>query len=157
MGNLRGKNTIDCGAFRDALENSPGVATLSGALQEHLAACTECRLIADEFSSSRALLSALPTRRYEPSAWFVGRVMSAIGAREAELRRSIETWSLIPRLASKLAWVSAFVLLLAGTWLYERPKIAPHPSDGTGGESLFESPSPAGGDDLLASVAEYQK
>jgi predicted anti-sigma-YlaC factor YlaD len=154
MGNLRRKNR-DCSAFRDALENAPGVSALPAALQEHLAACPECRPLADEFSRSRALLADLPRQRYEPSAWFVSRVMSVINARESELRQSTETWSLIPRLAAKLAWISALALVLAGTWAYERPRVT-HQNDASAGESLFDSPSPAAPDDLLAGVVEHE-
>ena len=156
MGNLRGKKTLDCSAFREALETASGVSTLPPALQEHLKACSECQSVADEFGRSRTLLGALPRPRYEPSAWFVSRVMSAINARENELRQSMETWSLIPRLAAKLAWISALALVLAGTWAYERPKVVIHQNDATAGESLFESPSPSVPDDLLASVAEHE-
>ena len=157
MWNLRRKHTSDCHTLQGALESSPGVSALSLALREHLAACPGCRLAADESGKARALLGALPSRRYEPSPWFVGRVMSAISAREAELRRSMETWTLIPRLAVKLTWVSALALLLAGTWIYERPKSTFHQGDSTAGESLFESPSPAVPDDLLASIVEQNQ
>jgi hypothetical protein len=154
MWNLRNKKTRDCSRFRDALENAPDVSALAAELKQHLAPCEECRLMADEFTASRALLGALPSQRFEPSSWFAGRVMSVIGAREGELRRSIDTWSLIPRLAAQLAWVSAVALLLAGTWLYERPRFMPHATEASAGESLFESPSPAAPDDLLTSVVE---
>jgi hypothetical protein len=154
MGNLRGKKKLGCNAFRDALESAPGISNLPAAQQEHLKACLECRSVADEFSRSHALLGALPRQRYEPSVWFVSRVMSAINARENELRQSMETWSLIPRLAAKLAWISALALVLAGTWAYERPKVVTHQNDASSGESLFESPAPSAPDDLLASVAE---
>jgi hypothetical protein len=80
--------------------------------------------------------------------------MSAIAAREAELRRTLDTWSFIPRLAAKFAWVSALALMLAGTWLYERPKVASHQNDTNAGESLFESSPSSAPDDLLASVVE---
>jgi hypothetical protein len=153
MWNLRQKK-FECSRFRAALENTPRSSVLPPALLQHSSFCSECRAAADEFSASHALLGALPAHRYQPSGWFVGRVMSTIAAREAELRRSLDTWSFIPRLAAKLAWVSALALLLAGTWLYERPRSAAHQNDATG-ESLFESaPSSSAPDDLLASLAE---
>ena len=154
MGNLRSKKKLNCSALQEALENASGIFTLPPALQEHVKACPECRSVADEFNSSRTLLGALPRQRYEPSVWFVSRVMSAISARETELRQSMETWSLIPRLAAKLAWISALALVLAGTWAYERPRAVTHQNDASSGESLFESPAPSAPDDLLASVAE---
>jgi len=155
MWDLRRKKNLDCSRFQDGLAaKGPEVSALPEALQTHVAACAECRTAANNFNESRALLSALPSQRYEPSGWFVGRVMSAIAAREMELRRSVDTWSVISRLAAKLTWVSALALLLAGTWLYERPKATPHQTDSTAGESLFESPAPPAPDDVLASVAE---
>jgi hypothetical protein len=154
MWNLRRKQNLECSALRDALENASGVSALPPALREHLSTCPTCRVLAEEFTGARTLLSALPSRRYEPSNWFISRVMAAINARENELKHSLETWNLIPRLAAKLTWVSALALLLAGTWLYERPKAATHQNDVTGGESLFESPSPGTPDDLLSSVVE---
>ena len=156
MWNLRRKKNLECSRFQDALQNAPQISALPGALQAHLGACADCRSLADEFSESRALLGALPTPRYKPSDWFVGRVMSAIAARESQLRRSIDTWSLIPRLAVKLTWASALALLVAGTWLYERPRTTPRQTDAAGGESLFESPAPAAPDDFLASAMERE-
>ena len=152
----RNKETLVCRALRDAFEQASQGSALPPALQKHLSACSQCRLFVDEIAKTRALFGTLPSRRFEPSPWFVGRVMSAINAREAELRRSTDTWTLIPRLATKLAWVSALALVLAGTWIYERPKAtaAPHQTDATAGESLFEAPSQAVPDDLLASVGE---
>lgn len=152
MWNLRNKNTSGCSRLREALESAADISALTAELQQHLAVCGECRLAVDEFSASRALLATLSSRRYEPSPWFVSRVMSAIVARENELKRSIDTWTLIPRLAAKLTWVSALALLLAGTWLYERPRPTPHSTQVSAGESLFDSPSSAAPDDLLMSV-----
>ena len=157
MWNLRrNKETLDCTALRDALEKPSAVSALSPVLRQHLADCAECQLFADELTKTRSLLDALPSRRYEPSPWFVGRVISAINARETELRRSVETWSLIPRLAARLTWISALALLLAGTWIYERPKATPRQGDATAGESLFESPASTVPDDLLANLVEQE-
>ena len=157
MGTLRRKEKAECSELQDAVANVSTTAALSAALQEHANGCPDCRAVIDEFSASKALLgAALSPQRFQPSPWFVGRVMAAISNREAELKQSLETWTLVPRLAAKLTWVSALALLLAGTWLYERPKVVSHPNDAGGGESLFESPSSATPDDFLASVVEHE-
>lgn len=158
MGNLLRRKLSDCSRLRDALEESAKVSESLPALGEHLNTCAECQIVADEFYMSRALLEALPSQRYEPSNWFVTRVISAITVREAELKRSLDTWTIVPRLAAKLTWVSALALLLAGTWLYESPKSAPPRQTDTAGEALFDSPSsPAVQDDLLASFVETEQ
>lgn len=152
MGNLLGKKT-DCRRVRDALEGSATGVGLPPALAAHLSACSDCRAAADEFYASRTLLAALPPQRREPAPWFAARVMSAIAAREAELRRSLDVWAVVPRLAARLTWVSALALLLAGTWLYQQPRATP---PGQTDESLFDSgpSSPAPQDDLLATFGE---
>ena len=145
----------DCSRFREVLENAPNRSDLTADAEKHLGHCVDCQLEADEFYSSRAMLKALPSQRYEPSAWFPNRVMSAIAARERELKRSLETWTIVPRLASRLTWVSALALLLAGTWLYEQPRSTPPRQTETAGENLFETaPTSATPDDLLVSVTE---
>jgi hypothetical protein len=51
--------------------------------------------------------------------WFVARVMAKIAEREAEGRRALTEWSgAVAKLASRLAWVSALVLLVGTTWFY---------------------------------------
>jgi hypothetical protein len=140
MGNLLGIRT-DCRRLRDALEGSATGIALPPALAKHLSVCADCRAAADEFFASRALLAAVPRQRHEPSPWFAVRVISAIAARQAEFRRTVDVWTVVPRLAARLTWASALALLLAGTWLYERPQSAPpRASD----EGLFDS-APADG------------
>jgi hypothetical protein len=81
--------------------------------------------------------------------------MAAIAARESELRQSLEAWAAVPRLASRLTLASAVVLLLAGTWLYERPKRVPtSAANQSVVESLFDSPPHAGPQDDLAMALE---
>jgi hypothetical protein len=160
-----------CSAVRDALENTaqaaPSDATPLGAdaqsdspslspeLQDHLASCSDCQAASDERSMSRFLFSGV-ARTSAPDAWFASRVMAAIAAREFELRQSLETWAVLPRLAARLTWVSALALLLMGTWVFESPKFArnsdraPASQSGasqSGSESLFESPQSQVSDD----------
>jgi hypothetical protein len=82
--------------------------------------------------------------------------MSAIEARETELSRLATAWTLVPKLASRLAWVSAVAILVAGTWLYRKP--APSPPAQTAAEasveSVFETSPPPNQDDMLLSAVE---
>jgi len=123
-GLLKGTVT-ECSRFRDALEKNADVAALSPALRGHLSACPECHGALDDLNASRTLLQGLPSQAETPRPWFAARVMAAIAAREAELRRPVDAWTVVPRLAAKLTWASALALLLASTWLYERPKPMP--------------------------------
>src|SRR5713226_573814 len=68
-----------------------------------------------------------------------------IPARERELSEVASTWLAVPKFASRLAVASGALLLVASTWLYERPLPAPNQQAGTlaAQESLFESPAPA--------------
>jgi predicted anti-sigma-YlaC factor YlaD len=156
MWSLLKKDKDDCSRLRGALEVNPSAAALAPPLREHLAACEDCQRALDEQSASRELLRALPSRSLEPSPWFAPRVMAAIAARESELRRSLDTWAVLPRLAARLTWVSALALLVAGTWLYEVPRSAPQKSaTDTSVESLFDSAptqAPAPQDDLLRNM-----
>jgi hypothetical protein len=100
-------------------------------------------------------LSALP-RQAEAGPWFAPRVMAAIKAREAELRRSVDAWIIVPKLARRLTWISALALVLASTWLFGRPNataLKPVTTDMTG-EPVPEYSAPVNNDDLLLSLAE---
>jgi hypothetical protein len=130
----------DCGRLRDALEGAAETAALSRAQQEHLAACPQCQVVADDIVMSRALLREVPARAALPGPWFAPRVMAAIAVRESELLQSLEAWAAVPRLAARLTWLSALALLLASTWLYQLPKFTPRSANETVAESLFDSP-----------------
>ena len=119
------KRTGECSRFLEALERNADGAALPPALREHAMACAECRAAVEDATASRALLQGLPSQASEPRPWFASRVMAAIAAREAELRRPVDAWTVVPRLAAKLSWASALALLLASTWLYERPRPMP--------------------------------
>jgi predicted anti-sigma-YlaC factor YlaD len=153
MWSLLKKNRNECSRVRESLENDANMA--APALQEHLQACSDCQAAVDELLMSRELLRALPPQAAAPEPWFAPRVMAAIAARETELRRSLETWSTVPRLAARLVWISTLALLLAGTWLYKAPRATAVRSTGdSASESLFDSPpAPAAGEDVLVSRA----
>jgi hypothetical protein len=145
-----GKNREQCERLRDSLETSASATALSAALQKHLADCMDCRSAAEELFASRALLQKMPLQTAEPGPWFAARVMAAIAARESTLQRSFEAWTVVPKFAARLTWISALALLLAGTWLYQAPKTAPKSGNGSNVESLFDvAPASASQDDVL--------
>jgi len=78
--------------------------------------------------------------------------MAAIAVRESSLRRSQEAWTVVPKLAARLTWISALALLLAGTWLYQSPSSTQKSGNESGMETLFDTPSTsAPQDDVLIS------
>ena len=88
--------------------------------------------------------------------WFAPRAMAAIAARKAELTRAADTWTFLPKLAARLTWASAVALLLASTWLYQKPistTAKPVLTDITG-EPLVDTSTPPTNDDVLVSLAE---
>jgi hypothetical protein len=154
MWNPLKKSSSDCARFRDLLE-AGGRRTLSAALREHAAECQECEAAAEELAASRELLSVWP-RQPEAGPWFAPRVMAAIRAREAELRRSVDAWIIVPKLARRLTWLSALALVLASTWLFGGPAATtwkPVATDITG-EPLHDYAAPVNNDELLLSLAE---
>jgi hypothetical protein len=82
--------------------------------------------------------------------------MAAIAARERELSEAASTWLAVPKFASRLAMASGALLLVASTWLYERPLPAPNQQAGTlaAQESLFEPAPPVNQDDVLLNTPE---
>jgi hypothetical protein len=151
------RNRDECRPLRDSLEISDGMTALPAPLQKHLAVCADCQAAADELLVSRALLRKIPPQLVEPGPWFAPRVMAAIAVRESSLRRSQEAWTVVPKLAARLTWVSAVALLLAGTWLYQSPNSTQKSSNESGMESLFDSPStPPPQDDGLISLERGQ-
>jgi hypothetical protein len=153
MLSLLKKDRATCKSLRDSLDDPSGIAALSLVQQQHLAACPDCQSVADDALMARSLLQEIPSATATPAPWFAPRVMAAIAARESELRQSFEAWAAVPRLAGRLAWASALMLLLAGTWLYERPRPVPtSAANQSAVESLFDSAPYAGPQDdaLLA-------
>jgi hypothetical protein len=154
MWNPLEKSGSDCARFRDLLE-AGGRRTPAAALREHAAECPECEAAAVELAASRELLSVLP-RQPEAGPWFAPRVMAAIRAREAELRRSVDAWIIVPKLARRLTWLSALALVLASTWLFGGSAATtwkPVATDITG-EPVHDYAAPVNNDDLLLSLAE---
>lgn len=145
-----GRNREQCERLRDSLETSASAATLPAPMQAHLSECTECGTVADELFASRALLQKVSAQAAEPGPWFAARVMAAIAARESNLQRSLEAWTVVPKFAARLTWISALALVLAGTWLYQAPKPAAKSGNGSSVESLFDVAQASGAqDDVL--------
>ncbi len=153
----RGKNREECERLRDSLEIGAEMADLSARLQEHLSFCADCQAAADDLLMSRALLRKMPPQLVKPGPWFAPRVMAAIAARESNARRSQEAWTVVPRLAARLTWISALALLLAGTWLYQSPSSTQKSGNESGMESVFDAPSASPPqDDVLISLERGQ-
>jgi hypothetical protein len=131
---LKGKARSQCDATRDALEHSGDAecaassaapsdvgARLSEAQRAHLNSCGECRIFADELRETRRLLSS-ELFGPQPGPFFMKRVMARIADREAQMEeRETQTWAAVPRLAYRLSVIASLALLIAGSWLYQRP------------------------------------
>src|SRR5580693_7001854 len=167
MRNFLSKRNADCRGFQSRLEDAAGavpaakaiselLATAPGDLKTHVSGCADCRVAAENILAARALLAELPSYAATAGPWFAPRVMAAIAARKAELSGAADTWTFLPKLAARLTWASAIVLLLASGWLYQKPvstAAKPVATDITG-EPLADNTAPAYNDDVLASLAE---
>jgi len=127
-----------CEQYREALEDLAPYAdrvTASEALHNHLTKelaeharqCDSCEEAAETFWTSRGLLAGpLELAREQHDAamnesrpWFTAQVMAKIAEREMEGRKALAEWSgAVAKLASRLAWISALVLLVGTTWFY---------------------------------------
>jgi hypothetical protein len=137
LNKFRRENPI-CQQYHEALEDLPpeidqliASAELSNSLPaqvlEHVRECDICKEAAATFWASRDLLgvSLEPARERHNAAlnesrpWFAQRVMAKIAERESEGRRALTEWSgAVAKLSSRLAWVSALLLLVGTTWFY---------------------------------------
>jgi hypothetical protein len=167
MKHFLNKRNARCLEFQSQLENAASaapdtrelpqlLAVAPVALKDHAAACAECRAAAENILAARALLAELPSYAVAAGPWFAPRVMTAIAARKAELSRAADTWTLLPKLAARLTWISAVALLLASGWLYQKPvstSAKPAVTDITG-EPVADTAAPADNDDVLVSLAE---
>jgi hypothetical protein len=162
------KGQDDCSRFRTVLEDSATAhpdartveeltADLPPATAAHFHACPDCEQAARELLAAREIVRQVSPPASESAPWFTERVLAAIAVREKELEEAAGTWLVVPRFASRLALASAALLLIASTWLYERPsaeKMNPPAAVATP-EYLFEAPPPSmNQDDVLISMAE---
>jgi hypothetical protein len=127
-----------CEQYREALEDLAPYADRSMAsealhnhltkkLAEHARECDSCEAATETFWTSRGLLAGpLELAREQHDAamnesrpWFAAQVIAKIAEREMEGRRALAEWSgAVAKLASRLAWISALVLLVGTTWFY---------------------------------------
>jgi hypothetical protein len=163
MISLFGRRKGECNDFKDALSEVASAATIQELLADaspqqraHATACDDCRKALEELLATRLLLSALPPQGHVPRPWFASRVMSVIAARGSESSRLATAWTVVPKLASRLAWASAVAILVASTWLYQKPVTSMGQSGADpSAETLFETPSQqTNQDDVLVSMVE---
>jgi len=168
-----------CTQYREALEDlrpdmDQATATvelknsLGGETLEHVESCDACEEATDVFWASRNLLAG-KAENYGVDAdarapWFATRVMARIAEHETEGRRAVTEWSgAVAKLASRLAGVSALVLIVGSTWLLV-PSKTDHQAttasvqsaeEEAGPQYLFDSgAAPSSGDDELLSPGE---
>lgn len=167
MKSFLNKRSRECRQFQSQLQDAASpvpsakelsdlLASASSALKEHVDACADCRVVAENILEARALLAEMPSHSAMAGPWFAPRVMAAIAARKAELSRAADTWTILPKLAARLTWVSALALLLASGWLYQKPvatSTKPMVTDITG-EPVVDTATPANNDEVLVSLAE---
>jgi hypothetical protein len=173
MGNLFGRNEEACSKWQDWLDAAPGspdgdaplqnlqqfAATLSASDKLHLDECHDCRIATDAWLVARQSLQTLTRQAAPAPPWFAARVMAAIAARQEESLRPAGAWTIVPRFAARLAWASAAILLVASTWLYQKPlsrPSAPATVNNNAAEGLFDTqPPPVTEDEVLVSLAEH--
>jgi hypothetical protein len=161
------KNDKECGKLRDLLDESatarPDAISVeqlsqdwSAAEHAHIAACENCLEAAKDLLATREIFKGVTSDAVTERPWFAARVMAAIAARERELTEAASTWLAVPKFASRLAMASGALLLVATTWLYERPLSTPSQQAATlaAQESLFEGPPTMNQDDMLVPVQE---
>ena len=167
MWKLLKKNEEGCRKLQDFLEEPaatrPEVSSLDELMAQlpaeestHMADCLKCREMAEDFLATRKIFKGAASRAEDGGPWFAARVMRAIAAREGELAIAANAWREIPRFASRLAWITAVVLLAGSTWFYEKAMKTPsYPLRGaTAQESIFETTPETNQDDILISMAE---
>jgi hypothetical protein len=167
MWNLLKKDDKRCTKLLDLLEESAAVRPaavsveelgedLSAAERTHLASCPRCREAATDILATKTIFRNVGSDAAITRPWFATRVMAAIAARERELTQAASTWLAVPKFASRLAVASAALLLVASTWLYEKPLSIPSQQANAlaAQESLFEAAPPANQDDVLVPVQE---
>ena len=165
MWDLLKRGKMACEAFEDELERVGGelpsdvdgkrlLAEVSAEGRSHYAGCTKCRAAAEYFAESRRIFAGIEQSTPVAGPWFATRVRAAIEAEEKVLALREGLWIAIPKYATRLALVTAIVLLAGTTWLFER-QIARQASGSTNEEFLFGSPTQQPSqDDVLVSMAE---
>jgi len=166
MGNWLRRKTGECRAAEGWIQNLLNSCTASTAeeclsagdpgLRGHLASCRECREELEESLAVRQLLRRHMAPAEDPGAFFAGRVMRVIIQQETASRAtSANPWNAVLALAERVALVSAMVLVLATTWLYETRSadVERRSTVDSIGASLDPAPPPASDEEALASLA----
>jgi len=165
MGKWLRRKTGECRAAEGWIQNLLNSCAASTAeerlstghpgLRGHLAICRECRAELEESLAIRQLLRGHMAPAEDPGPFFAGRVMRAIAQQEAA-RSAIAAnpWAAVLVLAERVALVSALVLALATTWLYETraADVERRSAVESMGASLDPAP-PADEAEVLASLA----
>jgi hypothetical protein len=171
MFNLLKKSDEECRMLRDLLEESAAARPDAVRLEElseawlpgqsaHIAECPRCQEAARDLLATRKIFAGVVSFREIERPWFASRVMAIIAARERELSEVTRTWMAVPKFASRLAMAVAAILLVASTWIFEKPSAGPgkQPTASAGQEYLFETPPPPmNQDDVLISMAEQNQ
>ncbi len=171
MFNLLKKSDEKCRMLRDLLEESVAARPDAVRIEElnegwlpaqraHMSQCSKCQEAALDILATRKIFAGVASYGEMERPWFAKRVMAGIAARERELCEVTRTWMAVPKFASRLAMAAAAILLVASTWIFERPSTAPtkQPTATAGQEYLFEAPPPPmNQDDVLISMAEQNQ
>ena len=151
--------------LREALETSGAeryedfLASAEPPVREHVMICEGCRAELSDALLVRRLLRGNVPATADPGRIFSTRVMNAIAEEEFGRRSPGGAWVAVPRLAARLAWASAIVLLLASSWLYEqRPARAVNSGAKNASTDVFlePAPQPSTRDEVLLSLAEKE-
>jgi hypothetical protein len=168
MWNLMAKKSDECNHLQDLLEDAAAmhpraasveelIAALSPVQRTHFVECRSCREVVEDRVKTWEIFKGVASYREEAAPWFARRVMTAIATREKQVSELAKTWLAVPKFASRLALASGALLLVASTWIYERPFAAPaaQATSAASQESLFEAPpTTANQDDVFISRAE---
>jgi anti-sigma factor RsiW len=162
------KRRGSCGGFQEELrslvEETPAALETRALLErggrelrEHLAACPACDEQLRDALAGRKLLREAFVPAVVPEV-FAARVMAQIRSRESQWAAA-HPWAALQTLASRVAWVSALILLIASTWVYQHN--APSPNSNAATETAadrFPEPTPQPSDlnEVLISLAETQ-
>ncbi len=133
---------------------SPGewIAAAPSEVRGHVAGCEACRTRIEELFAARLLLQNGRSAAADPGPAFTAAVMRAIAERESLGDKTPSPWFAVPRMAARVALVSAVALLLASTWAYERR--TPIEVTSASADALLEpTPQPATQDEVLLSLA----
>jgi hypothetical protein len=162
MWNLLKKKNEQCGKLMDLLEEAAvarpkakSVEELSEALplaeRTHIASCKSCVEAAQDLLDTREIFKGVASNKEMARPWFATGVMAAIAAREKKLSEAASAWLAVPKFALRLALASGALLLVASTWLYERPKPTANQQAANlaAQESLFETSPPMNQDDVF--------